>query len=224
MIISKTKTKLLPKPFNECYEDLTSPEKFDSIFYKKTLESNYTYRQVDCLNICVQDYIIKACNCSDSVVPNLYNTRYCTSVFESACVYKARLTLYSPPEADTLASFYQYCPLECSSETYQISASTNDFPSLMYVDALKNNTLVNSNLALLNKTLTYDNLKKNFLWVNIYYDQSVYTSITQTPSQQIVDLMSNIGGTMGLYIGKTKTLKTLYVKLNMSNSITILLF
>ena len=202
MIITKTTTKLLPKPYNECYDDLTSPEKFDSFFFRKTLESKNTYRQVDCLNICVQDYIIKMCNCSDSSYPNLYNTRYCSKVTEIACMYVNHFKLYSPLRAKKLASFYKYCPLECSSESYQVITSTNDFPTQKYVEILTNNTLINSNLELLNKTLTYENLKNNFLWVNIYYDQSVYTSITQSPTQQIGDLMSNIGGTMGLYIGK----------------------
>ena len=115
-------------------------------------------------------------------------------------------------ETETLQSFYDYCPQECSSDTFEITTSAVDFPTAMYVEILKNNTIVANDLALLGKEVNYENVKQNFLWVNIYYDRSAYTVITQSPTQQFVDLMSNIGGTMGLYIGKIAVFYTLKTK------------
>lgn len=199
--ISRTTQAFLAKPYNECYDDLTSPDKFDSFYYKKTFEASSNYRQSDCLDVGTQDYIIKLCGCADPSYPNLYNTKFCSSVFETICAFANRTALYSS-EISYFNTFFNSCPLECASTTFAITTSSTDFPTDFYAELLTKNTLVASNLASLGLNVTKENLKSNFAWVNVYYDRNVYLAFSESPKALITDLMSNIGGTMGLYIGE----------------------
>lgn len=42
--------------------------------------------------------------------------------------------------------------------------------------------------------ISYDDLKKNVLAVDIYYDKLEYTKISEVPNMRLIELVSNIGG------------------------------
>ena len=48
---------------------------------------------------------------------------------------------------------------------------------------------------------TYENVSKNFYSIYVYYEDLKYTLITQKPLCEIFDLVSNIGGLFGLFLG-----------------------
>lgn len=52
-----------------------------------------------------------------------------------------------------------------------------------------------------NGTLTYDNLKKSVLSFRVFYDELSYTQINQQPLVLLTNLISNIGGILGLFLG-----------------------
>ena len=43
--------------------------------------------------------------------------------------------------------------------------------------------------------------RRNFVSVDLFYDTLAYTLSTETPSMDVVALLANIGGTMGLFLG-----------------------
>jgi hypothetical protein len=43
--------------------------------------------------------------------------------------------------------------------------------------------------------------RRNFVNVDLFYDTLAYTLSTETPSMDVVALLANIGGTMGLFLG-----------------------
>ena len=53
----------------------------------------------------------------------------------------------------------------------------------------------------LNKSLTFMDLQNSVSALNVYYDDLSYTLISQQPKLQLVDLISNVGGLLGLFIG-----------------------
>jgi hypothetical protein len=65
------------------------------------------------------------------------------------------------------------CPLECDSVTYELSLS-----SMKFSDG-----------------------NENITGFNAYYADSTYTTITELAKQEFLDLISNIGGNLGLFIG-----------------------
>ena len=46
-----------------------------------------------------------------------------------------------------------------------------------------------------------DPLYKDFLSLNIYFSSMKYTEIRQTPKMNIIDLKSNLGGALGIFLG-----------------------
>jgi hypothetical protein len=76
------------------------------------------------------------------------------------------------------------CPLECDSIKYETSISftkfsKNEFKTLFEING------------------STDGL----IWVDIYYENLEYTSITQLPKMNVLDLISNIGSNLSLFIG-----------------------
>ena len=52
-----------------------------------------------------------------------------------------------------------------------------------------------------NSTLSEQDIQDSFMYANIYFENLVYTMIEESASQTIVSLISNIGGTLGLFMG-----------------------
>ena len=48
---------------------------------------------------------------------------------------------------------------------------------------------------------TYENVTRTFFALRVYYDDLKYTLIKQQPKIELFDLISNIGGTLGLFLG-----------------------
>ena len=199
IVLSKTFHKKLPDPYNDCHDNLTPQSKrFTSFFYRKTFELGYEYKQRDCLNLCVQDYIINACNCSSPLQPPLYNVPFCKTRDDIGCIFLNLFMLYYT-RADS--SFTDYCPMECSSTKYDLTVSSTLFPSPENSAMIANDTRTKERYQYTNKTLTAESVRENYVWLNIYFDDLQYTLISESPQQTDLDLMSNVGGTLGLYLG-----------------------
>ena len=68
----------------------------------------------------------------------------------------------------------------------------------------KLNSILNSSIIKLNfpnGSQDYNNLKSSVLSFRIYYDDLLYTQISQHPKVLLIDLISNIGGILGLFLG-----------------------
>jgi hypothetical protein len=48
---------------------------------------------------------------------------------------------------------------------------------------------------------TFKNFTKTFFSINVYFSDLKYTLITQQPKYEIFDLISNVGGILGLFLG-----------------------
>lgn len=49
--------------------------------------------------------------------------------------------------------------------------------------------------------MSYDEIRENMFGVSIYYDELKYTYISETAAIDSASLVSNIGGTLGLFLG-----------------------
>ena len=69
----------------------------------------------------------------------------------------------------------QNCPLECESSFFELKSD------VQFLDENVNNS-------------------KNFLWVNFFYSDNLYTEIAQSVKTTPADLISNAGGLLGLFL------------------------
>ena len=182
--ISRTFISKYPSPFSEC----TDLSQINSYFYKLIVSANRSYTQQECFYLCYQKEVIRNCGCYDLEYPKIDESPYCIDVAKVNCTLRVYLRFKNRQiDGECLSQ----CPLECDSQKYHLSLSTSSFPD--------ENFYHNFNRFL--NISSYSEFKEKFLSVSIYYPDLSYTKISESPKISTSSLVSNIGGTMGLYVG-----------------------
>ena len=176
--IKRTISSKLGLPHNNCIKNITSLDSYDSDLYRYILESTkYQYTQKDCFDYCIGTALNKYFNKTNKIDHwlNIYKNYSFDQFwdFYSKFVRGENKKICTP-----------LCPLECDSIKYDTSISFTKFSDNEY-------------LALYDINGTIDNL----ISIDIYYENLEYTSINQLPKMDIIDLISNIGSTLSLFIG-----------------------
>jgi acid-sensing ion channel 5 len=183
------RTKLEP-PHGNCLNDFSFTPYYNQILNKL----NRSYSEELCKKICTQDQFIKLCGCQH---PNhIFDTSSSASVCyfdgndtQRECFYNFQINL---PYLDYCKSA---CPYECNSMEYEILSHTALYPTSFYTNILYNY----SNTRGLNLSLS--EIPQAFVKVYIYYDSLRYTKTVQSSQMEMSDLMANIGGNLGLFLG-----------------------
>jgi len=174
-ILDKTVETKLEFPFNNCWNRINLP---DTRLVRRLTKVNITYRQVNCFELCFQDYVRK------SALEN--------RISEDEARKKEEVQNY-----DRETNCNDLCPLECESTQYKISESMlylteySEY-SLPWIPVVKKklNITVNST----------EKFNRNFLDMAVYFDSLQYTKISQTPKTSLPALVSNLGGSFGLFL------------------------
>jgi len=174
-ILEKTVETKLELPFNKCWERKNLP---DSPLVRQLSEANITYRQVNCFELCFENFV----------------KNYALEHQLSEDVAKS---LKEVKNYDRETNCNLLCPLECESTQYKISQSMlplteyseYTLPWIPVVEK-KLNMTVNST----------EEFNKNFLEIFLFFDSLKYTKISQTPKMSMSALVSNFGGSTGLFL------------------------
>ena len=195
--ISRVFNKKLGPLYNNCIQKSTYPgdTTIDSYLYQTIIKSNQSYRQVDCFKLCLQQEIIKMCECYSNQFERLNGTVIC-SIEKYACMMNIMQEFLS---GDVVKLCSPYCPAECDSQTFSVSISSSVYPVYAYALELMNNSLIYSKLS--KEELLPEKVRTSVLSVNVYYKDLSYTVIGQQAKTEIVDLISNVGGNLGVFIG-----------------------
>ena len=170
-ILSKIVEKRLGKPYNDCYEDVsTFPLNKTLIDFIKS--ENETYTQTNCFKLCFEMNYIETnpCNCLNTSLSNVWHDCFVKLENQdlSSCTLWKKIEFYKNSVIEKCKS---YCPSSCTKVSYLVSYNLMSY------------------------------LQSKVPTVIIYFDSSKYTSITQEPKMKEPDLISNIGGILGLFIG-----------------------
>ena len=196
--LEKLKIQKIYKPFGECTEDLVSRDSYDSDLYRTTFDIYARYRQKDCMNTCAQVQIAHLLNCYSTLLPYYSNSSVqpCLNILD---IKKAFVLISQFFFGDSTPDCIDKCPLECDSETYSVTTSFLSYPTKVYADLLlKENNVLNKYG---NITPTFDEMRESILKLNINYKELQYTLIEENQKTTNIDLISNIGGTLGLFLG-----------------------
>ena len=176
--VKRTFSSKLGLPFNNCIKNVTSLDSFDSDLYRYVLTSTkYEYIQKDCFDYCMGTELNNHFNITNKTDHwlNLYKTFSFDKFWDFYSTFiRGEIKKVCTP----------LCPLECDSIKYETSISftkfsKNEFKTLFEING------------------STDGL----IWVDIYYENLEYTSITQLPKMNVLDLISNIGSNLSLFIG-----------------------
>jgi hypothetical protein len=176
--IEKSVEAKLEFPFNNCWDRTNLPV---TPLVRKLSGDNITYRQVNCFELCFQNFVQKYA---------LDN-----KMSGDAAREKDEVKNY-----DKAKNCNNLCPLECESTQYRISeskSSLNHFSSaeeygLKHIPEIQ---------KILNITInSTEDFNKNYLKLQIAFDSLKYTKISQTPKTTLSTLVSNLGGSIGLFL------------------------
>jgi hypothetical protein len=181
LAIDKTVTKRLGLPYNECVKSIESSDDLNYNLNNKTLymfikNLNETYSQKRCFKLCFDlDYINNnPCNCTNNVTIG--------SVWQKCFIEMENqdlngcTSLYKNnfTSHNMINECSKYCPLECDFEQYEAFLSFH----------------------------VPENMSKNeSLKLKIYFKDLTYILISQEPKIELFDLISGIGGLLGLFLG-----------------------
>ena len=195
IILNKYTVKRKSRPTAICIENTTSIDSYDSPIYRQIIKSRSKYRYTDCLDLCVQLYVEPICKCYDAQYGN-FSSKYkpCLNDEEIDCAY----INYGIYQKNKLASKCD-CPVECSTTSYYMKTSIAEFPTKNYANLLKMNSKI---LNFLNKTnKTFEELRKRIVSVNVFYNSLTHVYVNEKLKTTPFDLVSIIGGTLGLFLG-----------------------
>jgi len=188
-------TSKLPQPYSDCEIDNTNPGHFDSPYFNLILNSPYQYSQEFCFIQCIQQKSIQLCNCSMPIYLDLYNVS-CRNEAESFCAFQL---LFNGKISSFILDCVTQCPLECNSSQISFTLTSQKHSGNGYVYLTEQSTVLSSDF---NATpITEATTSNKFVQLFMYYDSLSFISSEDTPSMDIVALLANVGGTLGLFLG-----------------------
>ena len=143
--------------------------------------------------------LFKSCHCIYTLLPTFKNftdkqipVLPCLSGSEFKCLdfYFFNMTSRNRIADECLAQ----CPLECDYTTYDWSMSTLDYPSVTFFDSIRNSSKFYRNVSL-------EKYKESHLVLNVYYPSVEYKEIVEIPKTNFLDLIANLGGVLGIFLG-----------------------
>jgi hypothetical protein len=180
------------EPFSECQVDLSESESKMVKYFK---DNNIKYDFNECSDMLVQDEISKTCKCAIIYIRNIHNIRYCSTPEDFECNQMTGFTSKLPFEEKNLL-----CPKECFSFDLDLTFSPANPLKKKYLQNLRTNKNVISKYKNISN-ITDEQLAESFVSIDVYYNSLSYTQITEVPVYTTLTLISNIGGTLGLFLG-----------------------
>ena len=181
----------LPRPYSNC-----ESSNFDSDLYRLIQQSSYDYSREFCFKQCTQMLLIRDCNCTFSIFSSLFDSIKCESLERIACAVNYYSNVYL--EGNYLQDFCQpKCPLECNSTKFTYSLSFNELNVLSYVDLIQSNF----SFDFVKRQVDGQTAKSSIVSLNVYYDSLAYTVLAESPQMDVISLVANIGGNLGLFLG-----------------------
>ncbi|ERE78145.1 amiloride-sensitive sodium channel subunit beta isoform X2 [Cricetulus griseus] len=154
---------------------------------------NTTYSIQACLHSCFQDHMIHNCSCGHYLYPLPAGEKYCNNRDFPDWAYCYLNLQMSVAQRETCLSM---CKESCNDTQYKMTISMADWPSEASEDWIFH-VLSQERDQSANITLS----RKGVVKLNIYFQEFNYRTIEESPANNIVWLLSNLGGQFGFWMG-----------------------
>ena len=187
--LSRTFYELQPKPYSICDKNTNDPNYFKSKSFRLIHQSGNEYSKDLCLFQCYQNIAIQECGCYERYYVNFLESIPCRNETQISCLFSLLLNNLEKTCND------DECPVECKSMRFDKSISFNHFSGKTYQDLLRK--FNGSEKIHLDPNESFDDIAI----VNIFYNTVNYIQVDEYPTIEFVNLLSNIGGIGGLFLG-----------------------
>ncbi|CAF1331132.1 unnamed protein product [Rotaria sordida] len=203
---SKKMNIFLPAPYTTCND---KPNLGMQIMFDQYQGADYAYTQFQCYTVCLQAYIYQKCGCGHPfrwtirsvVLPGTdkaINISFCD--IKNPCYIEAAAELMN-----TRSIWTTYCPdctEECSTSDFLIKSSSLLAPPQFLMNDIKR--FVESSKIPLPanwSTSWVSEIQSNYVSLEVVYETSRTEIYTEEATLSPVDVLSNVGGQTGLWIG-----------------------
>ena len=199
IMIDRTFTSNSPYPYTDCTQ---SPRSNNLDISQAMTNSNRTYQQYDCINLCFQQLVQTKCLCFATFITQIYPTLPCLNSTHLECLKFYRIQ-FDNNESIYAKNCQQKCPRECDSITYSTQISSLVYPSLETYNRFKNDTFAFNYYQSKYKIdlSSFDLFREYFYSLNIFYASKKYTYISDSPQMTTFSLLSSLGGSLGMFLG-----------------------
>ncbi|PIC51414.1 hypothetical protein B9Z55_001937 [Caenorhabditis nigoni] len=158
--------------------------------YPNDIESELPYTSGNCLALCKAKHFLDKCGCT----PALYNigrkSKECTPYETFTCI-DTKFSDHNNGKLEYIPPTCKDCAQQCNSLVFR---AYNSYGSQFSSGAFNWLRSKNSNW-------TVGHMKANFQMINIFYRDMSYTEYNQVQDASITQLLSDIGGNMGMFLG-----------------------
>ena len=192
--VSRSFVEKLGQPYSNCLKDTTRSSKFNSKYFDYIINKlNLTYKQDFCYSICLQYRVIELCQCTSGFLPNYEDqVQACLTPEQIAC----NIALIGGfNDNNSSEECISACPMECDYAENIVTTSSAKFPNKYYKNLLWKSSKVNAS------GISFEDIDSAVLRIFVYYETMKYTNIQELPLTDFNTFLSNLGGTLGLYIG-----------------------
>jgi hypothetical protein len=187
-----------PSPYSGCISDIKSTNVLEKKVYDFIFESNFSYRQIYCIDYYKQKYVIDECGCQSPWFIQINNEALLCDTGDPCYINAGNYYAFEKSLTDR---DYKKCPFECDIITNDITMSFLKYPSAGYIEYLK--TLPVYKLKFMNgyENVSHEQLTTQVTSFALYYQDFKYSVLSEVPLFSVISLVSNIGGTLGLFLG-----------------------
>ena len=187
----------MAKPYSRCDLDNDSPADSSSKLFKLIKSSEYAYKAQLCYSQCYQSLLVNDCNCTDWYIVSLFDRQKCFNRSQLACndrVFRKYIN----------SSFFEQnclplCPLECNQSQFRVRSSASQLIGEKYLDFLRNNSRLKEDFVA--RKLDSRTAQESFVKIGVYYESLSYEMSTESAKMDVVSMLANIGGNLGLFLG-----------------------
>ena len=189
---------ILPWPYSDCVIDRGKDSVSDTYLFNQIKNSPYDYTQQFCIQQCMQQLLNERCNCGFAPFATILFPKACIATNETECALWTYHNVYDKNDYSTKVCLPQ-CPLECNSTQIIYSTTSYELLGDGYVDYIRPNANLSADFV----SMSIDTLtaKQSMVRVYVYYDSLSYEQSDEAPQIDIVSLIANIGGNLGLFLG-----------------------
>lgn len=204
---SKKSLISLSSPYSDCTSEISSVMKklFDTFN-----GADYVYSQDVCYNICEQTFSYDQCGC---ISPLQWNARFIFSSKNKTiitapicnqtnqCYRSALEKILSNNEIQD--AYCSQCTQQCSITNFNIKSSSFVGPSSWRLNEIKTFIENSSKIPLSNNWRNdwQNEIRTNYVGIEILRESTLVEVSREEASMRPVDLLSNVGGQTGLWIG-----------------------
>ncbi|OWF36335.1 Degenerin-like protein unc-105 [Mizuhopecten yessoensis] len=171
------------------------------------ISSSIRYSSQACLLDCKEMAIETICGCFESNIRNELYTGYSdrTDALRNCAESTNDFRCATAVTQDFLIGTRTcYCPNACNETIYSRVFSGRLWPSQDYLNELMESACSKYDLDYRScplHTLTHAEKSMNFLKINVYYEDLNYQYLSEEPEYELMNLLSDIGGSLGLFLG-----------------------